>query len=299
MTSMQPYVLTSPARNEAENLPMVLGRVEQLDPPPAVWLVVDDGSTDGSREWLEEKAKGHPFLVVLDAPEANTEYLGGHVARIKRWGLERAISIARERGLDPGYAGVMDSDILPPVEQYRVLIEAFENNPKLGITSGAVRTTGKDDLERWQREDLPWGATQFFRITCLDDIGGLPPWPGFDGAANVKARARGWDTRLFKSLVAIHTRETATRFGVAAGYRRRGRYAYFLCLHPLMVLARSAAYTAHKPHTAGFYFLMGWAEDAIKRRERCPDEDVRREYGWKRVVETAQALVGRGPGFAK
>jgi len=59
-------------------------------------------------------------------------------------------------------------------------------------------------------------------------MGGLPPWPSFDSIANVKARALGYETRLVTDLVAIQIRETASRYGHAAGYARKGRYAWFL-----------------------------------------------------------------------
>jgi hypothetical protein len=130
-------------------------------------------------------------------------------------------------------------------------------------------------------------------------MGGLPPWPSFDSIANVKARALGYETRLVTDLVAIQSRETASRYGHAAGYARKGRYAWFLGLHPLLVAARTAAYSARRPHHAGYHFLKGYLSSAAARVPRCPDPVVRHHYGLPRVIEVAKAALGLGPGYVR
>jgi glycosyltransferase involved in cell wall biosynthesis len=266
---------------------------------PLLWLIVDDGSDDGSREWLEQQAKHIDFLEVASAPEAADEYLGAHVARIKRWGLERALERALARGHSPACAGVLDADIELPPEHYAALLAAMAENPRLGVASSvlAAREGDKTFLEPFQRADLPRGPTQFFRLECLEAMGGLPPWPSFDSIANVKARALGYETRVLEHVLATHTRETASRFGHAQGYARKGRYAWFLGLHPLLVLARGAAYTSRRPHHAGYHFLHGYLSSALSHAPRCPDPVVRDHYGLPRVIEVAKAALGLGPSY--
>lgn len=293
------YVLTTPARNELEGLPALLATINAQQLTPLVWVIVDDGSSDGSREWLERAARSSPFLEVVSAPEVADEYLGAHVARIKRWGLERALSRARERGLRPACAGVLDADIELPAEHYRVLVQEMERSPGLGVASSVLRARegAGSFVEPFQRADLPRGPTQFFRVECLEAMGGLPPWPSFDSIANVKARSLGYETRVLTELVAVQSRETASRYGHAAGYARKGRYAWFLGLHPLLVMARTAAYTTRRPHHAGYHFLKGYLSSAAARVPRCPDPVVRHHYGLPRVVEVAKAALGLGPSY--
>jgi poly-beta-1,6-N-acetyl-D-glucosamine synthase len=292
-------VLTTPARNEREGLPALLASMQAQELPPLLWLIVDDGSADGSREWLEQAGQGCAFLEVAGAPEAADEYLGAHVARIKRWGLEQVIARARARGLAPRCAGVLDADIELPAEHYRALVEAMTENRELGVASSLLQARDGDRtfVEPYQRADLPRGPTQFFRIECLEAMGGLPPWPSFDSIANVKARALGYQTRLLPWVLATHRRETAARYGHAQGYARKGRYAWFLGLHPLLVLARGAAYSSRRPHHAGYHFLRGYLTSALGRAQRCPDPVVRRHYGLPRVLEVAKAALGLGPSY--
>lgn len=293
------YVLATPARNEREGLPALLETVAGQTEPPLLWVVVDDGSDDGSREWLEQAQARCPYLVVLPAPEAANEYLGAHVARIKRWGLEQAMMRARAAGHEPACAGVLDADVLLPADHYARLTALIEATPSLGVVSSVLvaREGEKSFVEPFQRADLPRGPTQFFRIECLEKMGGLPPWPSFDSIANVKARALGYERRLVADLVAIQSRETASRYGHAAGYARKGRYAWFLGLHPLLVAARTAAYSARRPHHAGYHFLKGYLSSAVARVPRCPDPVVRDHYGLPRVLEVAKAALGVGPGY--
>lgn len=293
------YVLTTPMFNEREVLPVLLESVDALVPGPTRWVVVDDHSTDGSFEWLTEQAATRPGLSVLKAPEAHGEYLGGHVARIKRWGLSEALRWADDEGDTIGFGGVLDADIRLPTDHYARLLAAFDDDPRLGVTSSILVMEGEEAPEGIQRTDEPRGGTQFFRRACLEAIGGLPPYPGYDGAANIKARAQGYGTRLLDDVVAIHRRDLAGRYGAVEGYRRRGRYSWFLGLHPLMVAARGAAYAKQVGVRAGVAYLEGWGRDALSRAERCPDDEVRRGYGRRRLVEAAAAAVGRGRAYRR
>jgi len=299
--SVSAYVLATPVQNEIANLPMLLAGIEQQQARPVVWLVVDDGSNDGSREWLQDAAASRPWLVVEGAPEKGIEYLGAHVARIKGWAMAKGLEIAKARGTPAEFVGIVDADIELPPEHYRELLQRFAADASLGIASSVVVSQGERGaaLDKFQREDSARGGTQIFRVACFDAIGGLPPWPGFDGAANVKARARGWKTRCFFEIVAVQTRETAARFGHSAGYARKGRYAWFLGVHPLMAVARGAAYAAGKPHSAGYHFLKAYLAEAVNRKPRCPDPEVRRAYGLRRIGEAAMAMLGKGAKYAK
>ncbi|RMF71547.1 MAG: glycosyltransferase family 2 protein, partial [Acidobacteria bacterium] len=75
-----------PAFNERECLPVVLDEIAQaMDGRSYEVVVVDDGSTDGTGEWLDARAARDPHLVVLhlvrNAGQSAAFHAGFHRAR--------------------------------------------------------------------------------------------------------------------------------------------------------------------------------------------------------------------------
>ena len=97
-------------------------------------------------------------------------------------------------------------------------------------------------------------------------------------------------------VVADHGRATATRYGLG-GYARKGRYAWFLGLHPAVVAARVVEYSLSAPRARGVHLARGWLSEALSGAERCPDPEIRAYYRHERPREYLRKLVGRGPRF--
>ena len=62
MNSSRRYLLISPCRDEAQYLRRTLDSVAAQSVPPALWVVVDDGSTDDTPAILQEYARRLPYL---------------------------------------------------------------------------------------------------------------------------------------------------------------------------------------------------------------------------------------------
>jgi biofilm PGA synthesis N-glycosyltransferase PgaC len=58
VNSSRRYLLMSPCRGEAQYLRRTLDSVAAQSVPPAVWVVVDDGSSDETPVILKEYARG-------------------------------------------------------------------------------------------------------------------------------------------------------------------------------------------------------------------------------------------------
>ena len=65
MTPPRRYLLISPCRDEAQYLRRTLDSVAAQSMPPALWVIVDDGSTDETPAILEEYASRLPYLRVV------------------------------------------------------------------------------------------------------------------------------------------------------------------------------------------------------------------------------------------
>ena len=59
------YGLITPARDESDNLPRLAAGLAAQTVLPAAWVIVDNGSTDGTAEIAAEIAREHPWVTVL------------------------------------------------------------------------------------------------------------------------------------------------------------------------------------------------------------------------------------------
>ena len=70
------YVLISPCRNEAVHARTTLDSVIGQTEPPALWVIVDDGSTDGTSDILADYAHRHEFIRVVRRPDRGHRHVG-------------------------------------------------------------------------------------------------------------------------------------------------------------------------------------------------------------------------------
>ena len=63
------YVLITPARNEAEFIELTIASVVAQTIRPARWVIVSDGSTDGTDEIVSGYAARHPWIELVRMPE--------------------------------------------------------------------------------------------------------------------------------------------------------------------------------------------------------------------------------------
>lgn len=62
------YVLISPARNEAAFIEKTLLSMTKQTLLPERWVIVDDGSTDGTAEVVERYCKGNAWIELVRRP---------------------------------------------------------------------------------------------------------------------------------------------------------------------------------------------------------------------------------------
>src|SRR5438105_13376318 len=82
------YLLLSPCRDEAQYLRRTLDSVAAQSVPPALWVVVDDGSTDGTLAILEEYARRLPYLRIVRRADRGGRQVGPGVIEAFYAGLD-------------------------------------------------------------------------------------------------------------------------------------------------------------------------------------------------------------------
>jgi dolichol-phosphate mannosyltransferase len=122
--------------NERLNLPEVIERVLRQPLPPTEIIVVDDGSTDGTREYVEELAARDPRIrLILHGGKQTT-------LRAQCQGIEAAAG---------SFVVVMDADLQHPPEILAEMIARLEDGAALVVASRYAPggSAGRRTVVRW------------------------------------------------------------------------------------------------------------------------------------------------------
>src|SRR5215472_13908151 len=120
------YLLISPCRDEAEYLRRTLDSVAAQSVPPALWLIVDDGSTDGSAAILDAYSRRLSYLRVMRRTDRGCRQVGPGVIEAFYAGLEKV------QLKDFDYLCKLDMDLDLPVRYFDLLMERMEGDQRIG-----------------------------------------------------------------------------------------------------------------------------------------------------------------------
>jgi poly-beta-1,6-N-acetyl-D-glucosamine synthase len=267
------YVLISPVRNEAKNITKTLESVLAQTFKPMKWVIVDDGSSDGTPDIVQECAKRHGWVELLKLSDRGFYDLagGGEIKAFYR-GFERII------GMPFDFLGKLDGDVSFGESYFESLFKEFDADPRLGIAGGgcySYDSAGRLVLEKSHRLHVR-GAARLYRRECWNDIGGVSDKLAWDAVDVYKARMLGWNTRTFNEIKMIHHVLTWTKGGLLRGRMRSGRIEYFMGTHPLYFLAKLAKEVARKPYfiCCGM-FAWGYLGPLLRDEERVVDDRLK------------------------
>ncbi len=281
---LESYVVISPCRNEEQFMRRTLDSVLSQTVQPALWIIVDDGSTDGTPIILAEYADKHAIIKVVTRQNRGHRSVGPGV-------------------IDAFYAGYMAIDIpqfdflckldldleLPP-DYFAQLIQRMSENPRLGCCSGKPyyidEASGTLVSEKCGNENAI-GASKFYRKECFLQIGGFVRQVMWDGIDGHRCRMLGWIARSWdeSDLRFIHLRPMGSSHkGILTGRMRHGFGQYFMGTG-LVYMTLSALYRMTRPPViiGGLAMLWGYIRSLITRSERLTDPAFRRflrKYQW-------------------
>jgi len=264
MTGGLAYVLVTPARNEERFIERTITSVVAQTVRPLAWIIVSDGSTDGTDELVRRYAAEHPFIELVRMPERRERHFAGKVHAFNA-GYARL----RQRAWD--VIGSLDADISFDADYFAFLLGQLAADPALGLVGTPFQGRSSYDYRFVSLQHVS-GACQLFRRTCFEAIGGYVPVKtgGVDHIAVLTARMRGWKTRTFTERVCRHHRELgAAQHGALGARFRDGVLDYMLGGHPLWELCRTAYQLTRPPRVlGGLTLLAGYASAMAPRVDR-------------------------------
>jgi len=271
MSERLSYVLITPARNEAQYIGLTLRSMVAQTHKPLRWVIVSDGSTDGTDEIVREYMAKHSWIELLRMPERRERHFAGKVHAFET-------AYAHLSGLDFGVVGNLDGDVSFEPDHFEFLVGKMAEKPELGV-AGAPFCEGDFRYDfRFSNIENVWGGCQLFRRRCFENIGGYKPLKAgcIDHVAVVTARMKGWHTRTFTDRVCIHHRLMGTAGRTAVGARfRMGQKDFSVANHPLWEIARASYQMTKRPFVIGGAALAaGYLWSALRQKERAASPDV-------------------------
>jgi poly-beta-1,6-N-acetyl-D-glucosamine synthase len=271
------YLLISPCRDEGRYLRRTLDSVAAQSAQPAVWVIVDDGSTDETAAILDEYSRRLPYLRVIRRTDRGRREVGPGVVAAFYSGLETV------RLEDFDYLCKLDMDLDLPIGYFELLMRRMESNPRIGTTSGKpwfVHPRSGALVPEVCGDEMSVGMTKFYRVACFKEIGGFVRQVMWDGIDCHRARLLGWiaESVDLEPLRFVHLRpQGASQTGLWTGRLRKGFGQYFMGTSPLYYSAVVAYHLPAYPMLVGSAaMLWGYLGSWLKRLPRYDDPEFRR-----------------------
>jgi glycosyltransferase involved in cell wall biosynthesis len=263
------YVVITPARDEEQYLPATIASMCAQTLKPWRWLLVNDGSRDGTARIMEEAAARHPWITALHRENRGFRQAGGGVVDTFYAGYDTVAD-------GPwGYVVKFDGDLAFGPDYFEKCFREFEANPKLGIGGGLCsKMAGHMLVPECPGEPAfhVRGPTKIYRRECFAAIGGLLRAPGWDTVDQIKANMLGWQTRTFAHIPIHHQRPTGGSYGSWNDRVKNGLSDYITGYHPVFMFCKCVRRFVRNPLSLeapalGWGFLKGY----LRRIPQVPD----------------------------
>ncbi len=269
------YVLISPCRNEAQHIRITLDSVVAQSTQPALWVIVDDGSTDETAAILQEYCSRHPWIHIVTRKDRGHRSVGPGVIDAFYEGY-RTI-----RPSDFEFMCKLDLDLKLPPRYFEILMQRMNLDLRIATCSGkAYVQEGEHFIPERHGDDTSLGKNKSYRTDCFEKIGGSVREVMWDGIDNHRCRMFGWTACSWDEpdLRFFHLRPMgSSQDSIYVGRMRHGYGQYFMGTGPVFMLASAVFRLNQKPYVLGSGAMMwGWLKAALQGKPRYEDPAFRR-----------------------
>lgn len=290
---MKQYIVITPCKNEEENLPDLVQSLIKQSITPALWTIVNDGSTDKTPEIINEIKKEYKWIQSIFLEESPRD-LTIHISKIEKIGFDFAINYCNEHNINYDFIVFLDADmIIHDIEFIEKLIIEFKKDEHLGIASGNIQIMDiSGNLVGGKgRSDTISGGEMICRRECVEDFAGVPLTYAWDSVMRVKAILKGWKIKRFHEIKIIQSRETSSAKGLKKGYYIRGTGDYYLNFNPAVVIGKAMGYCLKKPYYIGIAYFFGYFSSFMLRKEQVNDRAIKRYFYWDKTLEILEYYI--------
>ena len=286
------FLIIIPTHNEEKNILFTLKSLQQQTFQDFFCVIVNDGSTDKTREIVEDFIKDNSKFKIQNL-ELSKHEPGAKVVRTFNKGLE---------SVDLKEFDVIckfDADIIFPADYLKKVNQVYQMQPKAGMVSGIVKVKKsifekalafdfKDEKSQWKFENLSSknhirGPIKSYRKECFQDMNGLRPVLGWDNIDVMLAKKNGWETVTIKDLWVKHLRPTAYQYQNQKA-EKLGEYFYNIGLNlPLTIISSGKSSLKNKSVSEFFTTMKSFLKQRGDRSLSMEEIKYIRNLRWNQM----------------
>lgn len=270
---MSNICLVTPLKDEIENLPNLISSIENQEAPIYCWIIVENGSTDGSKEYLDniKEIKNVVYFNVINFTLKEEKYeLGVKYSTVVNEGFKLALSMVNDNIIEKlDFIGICDADCFPEPNYYSNLT-IFMRNSNIDISSGVGQfESGKPDGEahEWVR-----GNCRLWTFECFTQAGYLVG-PSADTLSLGNAELLGFTAYPNHSLV-----YTCREMGSRSRYSYYGYSSYYRGITPLYAILKFINFIRIGQMKQSVEYLKGYFYSYLTRKERLKNAELRKYF---------------------
>jgi glycosyltransferase involved in cell wall biosynthesis len=266
------YVVITPVRDEVNYVGLTFQSMISQTIKPAEWIIVDDGSKDGTGELLDRLAIGYEWIRVIRRPDRGFRKSGGGVMEAFNEGYMQI----KHKEWD--FLVKLDGDLCFEPNYFESCLREFSMDPKLGIGGGNICIMRNGQPQVDSSGDPPFhvrGATKIYRKACWDQIKPLVLSPGWDTIDEVKANFFGWKTKTFQYILIIQLKPTGSGDGPFRNWFKNGLANYHTGYHPIFMVGKCLKRLAQRPLVlASLGLFCGFVSGYLRGVPRAASKEV-------------------------
>lgn len=282
-TILSKYTIVIPAHNEQDFIAITLDSIVNQTVLPHEVIVVNDNSTDKTKEIVEEYVEKYPFIKLQNILSKGEHQPGSKVVQAFLNGYKI---------IDPNYDIIikLDADLDIPSNYFETILHHFNQDEDIAMVGGFayIEKNGDWILESLTDKDHIRGAFKAYRKSCYEKIGGLRPHMGWDTVDELLCKYYGWKIVTDESLRIKHLKPTGASYNKAALYKQGA--AYHALGYGFLITLIAGTKLAFRKNKLSYIviYLKGYFEASFNKTPKMVTKDQEkfiRNYRWSKMKQ--------------
>ncbi len=276
-------IIIIPAYNEEQFMAVTLESLVNQTVLPTQIIVVNDNSTDATRDIVLSFAQKYPYIKLVDKESEAKHLPGSKVIQAFNEGFKHNTT-------DYDVIMKFDADLIFPSNYLETIYAHFQSDEAIGMVGGFcyIEKNGSWILENLTDKDHIRGALKAYKKACFKQIGGLKAQMGWDTADELIAKFYGWKIVTDESLHVKHLKPTGANYDKTARYKQGEAfytlgYGFFItAIASLKLASKKGKPLLFIDYIKGFFKAKKQGKNMLVTTEQA---NFIKKYRWRKMKD--------------